>query len=459
MLSKRVDVFRKFAVQNRFSKKFYMLKKLSTLLIFSILSINLTAQFGPQIENRDFEQWTSRDEQSVSEPVHWHSGGTATGTFSGFVSSQIELSNHARPGSSGNKSVKIYPTSVLGITANGNLTNGRMNAGSMSATGSGNYNYTQRSNGAFNSPINQLPDSIAVWVCFRSQSSTDKAQVKAVVHGDADYKLIADGTEEPANMHVATAALSFTRTSTAGGSYTWRRLSIPFVNNGPCTDVRYILMTATTNETPGTGSTEDDLFVDDILLIYSPTLSMGQLASHNLQTNESINIPFTLNGTMSPENLNASANQVIAQLSDAEGSFNNPIELGRKTTNESGSITAQIPVVPSGQHYRVRVISTNYSMIGDNIQEVGIENTTALDEKIVLSQVYPNPVNAIVNITTEKTVKSIEIYDVYGRLVKAQPALDKQIELNLSDLSAGVYLLQVDYGEGKSLHRIIKASR
>ena len=283
--------------------------------------------------------------------------------------------------------------------------------------------------------------------------------MKAVVHGDADYKLIADGTEEPANMHVATAALSFTRTSTAGGSYTWRRLSIPFVNNGPCTDVRYILMTATTNETPGTGSTEDDLFVDDILLIYSPTLSMGQLASHNLQTNESINIPFTLNGTMSPENLNASANQVIAQLSDAEGSFNNPIELGRKTTNESGSITAQIPVVPSGQHYRVRVISTNYSMIGDNIQEVGIENTTALDEKIVLSQVYPNPVNAIVNITTEKTVKSIEIYDVYGRLVKAQPALDKQIELNLSDLSAGVYLLQVDYGEGKSLHRIIKASR
>ena len=134
------------------------------LLFFGLISLNLNAQFGPQIENRGFEQWTSRDELSVSEPVHWHSGGTATGTFSGFVSSQIEQSSQTRPSSSGTKSVRVYPSSVLGITANGNLTNGRMNAGSMSATGTGNYNYTQRSQSAFNSPISQLPDSLTIWI-------------------------------------------------------------------------------------------------------------------------------------------------------------------------------------------------------------------------------------------------------------------------------------------------------
>ena len=341
---------------------------ITSLFIFSFLSINLTAQYGPQFDNRGFEQWTNR----VSEPTHWHSGGTATGTFAGWVSSQIEQSSQTRPGSSGTKSVRLYPESVLGITANGNLTNGRMNAGSMSATGSGNYNYTQRSQTAFNTPITQLPDSLTLWVCFRSQSTSAKAQVKAVVHGNADYKIIADGTEEPMDMHVATALSSFTRTSAANGAYTWRRLSIPFNNNGPCTDVRYILMTATTNETPGSGSTSDDLFLDDLLLVYTPTLTLNNLEQTQFEPNEYFTINFTLTGTMSPDNLNAEANVVIAQLSDANGNFNNPVELGRTTTNTSGVMTARTPDVPAGTNYRIRVISTNYPLVGGNIQTVAI---------------------------------------------------------------------------------------
>jgi hypothetical protein len=350
-------------------------KSFFTLFVFSFLSFNLSAQYGPQFDNRGFEQWTTREESSVSEPVHWHSGGTATGSFAGFLSSQIEQSNHLRPGSSGSKSVRIFPTSLLGITANGTLTNGRINAGSMSATGSGNYNYTQRAENAFNTPISQLPDSLSIWVCFRSQSSTDKAQVKAVVHGNADYKLIANGTEEPADMHVATAEQRFTRTSTNGGAYNWTRLSIPFINNGPCTDVRYLLLMATTNENPGQGSTNDDLFVDDVLLIYNQSLTLGQLNSNQWTIGSSVTLSFTLTGTMSPDNLNASANQVIAQLSDANGNFSNPTVLGSVTTNTSGSITAQVPNVSAGQ-YQIRVISTNYPMIGQNIQTVSIIEDT-----------------------------------------------------------------------------------
>ena len=437
----------------------FMKRLFCGIFVFSFLCLTVSAQYGPQLDNRGFEQWTTREVTSVSEPVHWHSGGTATGTWSGFLSSQIEQSSQTRPGSSGGKSVRLFPDSVLGVTANGTMTNGRMNAGSMSATGSGNYNYTQRSESAFNTPINQLPDSLTVWVCFRSQSSTDKAQVKAVVHGNADYKLIANGTEEPADMHVATAVSSFTRTSTANGAYTWRRLSIPFNNSGPCTDVRYILLTATTNETPGTGSTNDDLFVDDVLLVYNPTLRMEQLASNEFTINSTISIPFTLSGTMSPENLNATPNVVIAQLSDANGNFSNPIELGRVTTNTSGSITAQIPTVSAGQHYKIRVVSTNYPMIGGNIQEISIINTSAIEDHVASCQIYPNPFNSTLSIMTEKTVKNILIYDVFGRLVKRQPASETQIDLDLSGLSWGVYMLRLDYGDSISTHRIVKAAR
>jgi hypothetical protein len=345
--------------------------------ILTFLSISLSAQYGPQFDNRGFEQWTTREATSVSEPVHWHSGGTATGTYSSFLSSQVEASTHKRPGSSGIKSVRLFPSSVLGVTANGNVTNGRINAGSMQATGSGNYSYTQRSQNAYNTPITQLPDSLTVWVCFRSQSTTHNAQVKAVVHGDADFQIVANGSVSPSNMHVATAVQGFTRTAPANGDYNWRRLSIPFNNSGPCTDIRYILLMATTNETAGTGSTNDDLFLDDLLLIYNPTLNLSQLASNSFAPGDALTVNFTLSGTMSPDNLVASANQVIAQLSDANGSFNSPTELGRVTTNTSGSITAQIPNVAAGNGYRIRVISTNYPLTGGNIQTVSIAPATS----------------------------------------------------------------------------------
>jgi uncharacterized repeat protein (TIGR02543 family) len=354
----------------------HFLKKTCILVTISMLSTTLFAQYGPQFDNRGFEQWTTRETESVSEPVHWHSGGTATGSWAFMVSSQIEQSSQTRPNSTGSKSVRLFPHSTLGVVANGNITNGRMNAGSTSVTGADNYNYTQRAQNAYNTPINQLPDSISIWVCFRCTSSTEQAQVKAIVHGDADYRIIANGTESPAEMHVATAAQSFTRTSTANGAYNWRRLSIPFNNSGPCTDVRYILMTATTNETPGQGSTSDDLFVDDVLLVYNPTLSMGQLASTSFSPGDAITIPFNLSGTMSPDNLNASPNQVIAQLSDANFSFSNPTVLGSVTTNTSGSITANIPTNLAEGQYQIRVISTNYPLIGQNMQSIVIAAPT-----------------------------------------------------------------------------------
>ena len=104
---------------------------------------------------------------------------------------------------------------------------------------------------------------------------------------------------------------------------------------------------------------------------------MGQLAYNTFYQGDPISIPFTLTGTMSPDNLNASANVVIAQMSDANGSFNNPTELGRVTTNTNGNIVAHIPNVSAGQ-YMVRVISTNYPMVGQNIQSISIVNLTYL---------------------------------------------------------------------------------
>lgn len=305
------------------------------LFVFSALNLSLFAQDVTQFDNPGFEQWTSREAQAVSEPVHWHSSGTATGTFSGFLSSQIEASTQTRPGSSGIKSVRLYPTSVMGITANGNLTNGRMNAGSMSATGSNNYNYTQRSNSAFNTPIDRIPDSLVVWVCFRSESATQRAQIHAAIHGDTDYKFVADGTEEPLNMLVASVRHTFTRTSTANGAYNWCRLSMPFVKDGPCNDPRYILFTITTNELAGEGSTNDDLFVDDIELIY------------NLDHIKENTTYCSLFPNPSSDHIFIKAEETIEsiQIFDLTG------QLLRNITTKSASMSLSLGDLPSGTYF------------------------------------------------------------------------------------------------------------
>ena len=333
-----------------------------------------------------------------------------------------------------------------------------MNAGSMSASGSGNYNYTQRSNEAFNTPIDVTPDSLAVWVCFRSESATQNAEIHATVHGDADYKLIANGTEEPMDKLVATAQKSFTRTAPANGNYQWQRLSIPFEKNGTCNDVRYLLFTITTNAIPGEGSDRDDLFVDDILLIYNPSLRLEQLAKTHFEVGENIEIPFTLNGTMSADNLNGEANQVVAQLSDANGDFSNPIELGRITTNESGTITAQIPDLGPTANYKVRVISTNYPMVGGNIQEIEIIGDLGLDDNsIAFCNIYPNPTHSSISILSSSDIMEVRLLDLKGSTLLQQTISNgKEIMVDLSAFGNGVYVLQVFNKQGCNTNQIIK---
>ena len=98
-------------------------------------------------------------------------------------------------------------------------------------------------------------------------------------------------------------------------------------------------------------------------------------------------------------------------------------------------------------------------MIGCNIQEISIIDTSSIDDCSASCQIFPNPFNSILSITTEKTVKNILIYDVFGRLVMIQSASEPQIDLNLNELSEGVYTLRLEYGDSMSAHRIIKFAR
>ena len=329
-------------------------------------SAERSTPYGQQFGNYTFEEWETVN-SSYLEPVSWNSFMTADGksTLKKYLKDQITKSTEIRPGSTGLYSARIFSTStniiITKIIANANMTTGQIYAGSTTANNDGNYNFTKRSDENFNTPLTTIPDSLTVWVAFKPKdASKGNARITTTIHGDTDLKQQAKSGDSPADMVCATANQEIEATSTS--AVVWKRVTIPFVA-GPHNDPRYILTTFNTNKTPGGGSDGDELYIDDICLIYNPTLEMGYLAQTEFDGSDmNIEVPFTLDGSMSVYNLNAAANEVIAQLSDADASFANPIELGRVTTNVSGTINGVIPDDLAEGTYKVRVVSTNYPM-------------------------------------------------------------------------------------------------
>ncbi len=80
--------------------------------------------------------------------------------------------------------------------------------------------------------------------------------------------------------------------------------------------------------------------------------------------------------------------------------------------------------------------------------------TSGIDSKQLSSvNVYPNPVNGVLNVDIDKVVTSIQVYDMFGKAVAFST---DSPSIELSDLNAGVYLLIVTTNEGTFQQKIIK---
>lgn len=340
----------------------------------TILALTSYAQY-PNVNNPGFENWTDLGTSS-EEPTDWSSFKTASGTWSGSGAQQVINSTQIRPGSSGLKSARIW-TRVISIPligdviANGNLTTGRINMGATSPGSSSNYNYTQRNDAAFYESLGASPDSLVVWVKTSIANQNHQPRIHAIIHSNYDVR---DPINSASTTYVrAEATLNFPSTNNI-----WLRKSIPFVYSNLSVSPTYILISFTTCKDPGVGSANDEMFIDDLTLVYNPTLTTGTISSAPVYVSASqgqnISVPFTLTGTMWP------GNTVTAQLSDANGSFASPVTIGTLATTSSGVINAVIPAGTStGSGYRIRVVSSNYAITAANngvdLSITKIENT------------------------------------------------------------------------------------
>lgn len=75
-----------------------------------------------------------------------------------------------------------------------------------------------------------------------------------------------------------------------------------------------------------------------------------------------------------------------------------------------------------------------------------------------LISVYPNPVKDVVNITVknDSILKTIELYDVQGRLLQTQLVNDIFSELNLVERANGMYFIKINTDKGTKVEKLVK---
>ena len=173
--------------------------------------------------------------------------------------------------------------------------------------------------------------------------------------------------------------------------------------------------------------------------------------SFTVEANRSLVANFTAN----TYTVGVTANPSNGGTVSGGGSFNHGQSCTVSATANTGytfiNWTENGAQVSSQAEYTFSV-NGNRNLVAHFISTVGVK------EDMTSASIYPNPFASVVRITTERTVQNISVYDVFGRLLMQQPVSGMQFEIDLSELSPGTYLLQVDYGDSRSMHRIQKTN-
>ena len=238
-----------------------------------------------QMPNSDFETWSDKNKA----PRHWHGFESVKGGLSGTAkdNNKLQSSSLKRPGSLGTKSAVVTSSRVWGVLANGTMTNGILNAGAMSADNPGNHSETDLSSTSkdangdpFSTPIYAKPDAVKFWMRFTQAQEVKNypyASFNAVITNGTYYQ---DPEDKTYNNKVAVAAPNL-ENMRAGD---WRQVTCDFDYATYAADsaqAKAILMTFSTNATPGKGSIKeegkyikktvaaDSVYIDDLELVYN----------------------------------------------------------------------------------------------------------------------------------------------------------------------------------------------
>jgi hypothetical protein len=116
-----------------------------------------------------------------------------------------------------------------------------------------------------------------------------------------------------------------------------------------------------------------------LFIVGGASITTGNIATSSVCSGSNVSVPFTASGTFNSDNV------FTAQLSNSSGNFGAPVDIGTLTGTSSGSILATIPIgTTSGSGYRIRVVSSNPSVIG-TLSETTLTITNSVTPSISIA--------------------------------------------------------------------------
>lgn len=371
-----------------------------------------TAKLYSPLEDGSGFDYSSQPATS-DEPDYWHSFMSASGQpglvyLAGYTPHTF-VSETVRPGSTGTKSV-LLTSSDMGFfgVANGTITTGRINTGSISASDLENHSWSDISTtdkdekgDPFYSLMGGKPDSLTVWVKFKQKVPQEKfpyATIKAV---------ITDGTyyQDPEDKEYTNIIAKATNNTISSNNYEWQKITVPFIYNENNNNGKAIHVTISTNAEPGKGST-DSLFVDDLGLVYNNRLSALTIKGKDIDLTA---------GTYNPAD-----NSISIKTDDFAGMEITENDI-QAMTNGKGAITV-MNVTPdkNSTYVTISVISNDLSSF--STYNLMLNGTTGIDTAVNGNS--DNSVKAIYNINGQKAgaLRNGQIYIMKysnGKTVKA----------------------------------------
>jgi hypothetical protein len=126
---------------------------------------------------------------------------------------------------------------------------------------------------------------------------------------------------------------------------------------------------------------------------------------------------------------------------------------GANATGSSGTVTYSI-----GQVFYTYIGQSVYN-VAQGIQHEELEKTLTTPENSIEPKteifIFPNPTTDFVTINMEGSefengLKSYQLYDIQGRILKQNTINQTETQINLTNLSSSIYILQV-YANNKVL--------
>lgn len=390
---------------------------LYALITINFMGMNIEVTFGDvyQMANSGFEYFhtATSGSNTSDEPDQWHSFMSAAGMLAGVVGMvpHTFISDVVRPGSDGSHSVLVKSGLALGsIVANGTLTNGRLNAGGFTATDTKNnacidmtITDVDANGDPFYTNFCGKPDSLVVWVKFTQETPQAEHPYATVTAAITDGSYYQEPIDKDYTDIIVGRAANATIESNDGA---WQRLSVPFdYASYTDKDAKTILVTYSTNADPGEGTGADELYVDDMEMIYNcsataisvkgtPIKDFGMAADNTYEV--------LLNG----ESADVSADDIVVET-DGKGA---------RVLIE----TADVDLVGGGSDVTITVLSEDLKNSNTYVVKTRNSNLSGIN-------------NASVNAGGKAEIKAF--YNMNGQMVKAP-------------VKGGVYV--VKYTNGKT---------